>query len=56
MAQAFAEMYRVLTRDGLCSVMFAHKTTSDWETIVNGLLKAGLVVTSQLASSHRAKW
>jgi adenine-specific DNA methylase len=45
MAQAFAEMHRVLGDDGICGVMFAHKTTSAWETIIAGLLRSGLRVT-----------
>jgi adenine-specific DNA methylase len=46
MAQAFAEMHRMLANTGICTVMFAHKTTAAWETIIAGLLKSGLVVTS----------
>ena len=44
MAGAFAEMFRVLTKHGTACVMFAHKTSSAWETIITGLLKAGLQV------------
>ena len=43
---AFREMNRVLRKDGICAVMFAHKTTLAWETTIGGLLKAGLLVTS----------
>jgi adenine-specific DNA methylase len=46
MLQAFREAFRCLHDDGVCCVMFAHKTTSAWETIVTSLTKAGLVVTS----------
>jgi adenine-specific DNA methylase len=46
MFAAFAEMRRVLRGDGLCCVMFAHKSTAAWESLIAGLLRAGLVVTS----------
>jgi len=44
MAQAFGEMYRVLDADGTCAVMFAHKTTAAWETIISALIRAGLIL------------
>jgi putative DNA methylase len=44
--QAFGEVYRVLGKNGIAVVMFAHKTTSAWETIVAGLIRSGLLVTS----------
>ena len=46
MASAFSEMYRVLTERGIACIMFAHKTTSAWESIIAGLLKTGLQVTA----------
>jgi adenine-specific DNA methylase len=46
MATAFENVHRVLRADGIFSVMFAHKTTSAWESIISGLLKEGLVVTA----------
>lgn len=45
MMEAFREMYRVLSDHGVCCVMFAHKTTSAWETIISGLMNSGLLVT-----------
>jgi adenine-specific DNA methylase len=45
MAKAFAEIDRVLTEHGVCTVMFAHKTTTAWEALICGLLRSGLVVT-----------
>jgi putative DNA methylase len=45
MVKAFAEIDRVLTKSGICAVMFAHKTTAAWETLIRGLLMSGLVVT-----------
>jgi adenine-specific DNA methylase len=46
MANAFRESRRVLTPDGICCVMFAHKATSAWESLICGLLQSGLVVTA----------
>ena len=40
---AFSEMYRVLGKNGIAAVMFAHKTTSAWETIIAGLIRSGLL-------------
>ena len=46
MRDAFREMARCLGTGGICSVMFAHKSTSAWETLIAGLLKSGLMVTA----------
>jgi adenine-specific DNA methylase len=46
MAEAFGEMFRVIRPSGVALVMFAHKTTAAWESLVSSLMKAGLVVTS----------
>lgn len=45
MAQAFKEMHRTLGIDGVAAVMFAHKETSAWETLITGLIRSGLLVT-----------
>lgn len=46
MTEAFFESQRVLPNDGICVVVFAHKSTAAWETLIGSLLKAGLVVTA----------
>ncbi len=46
MRDAFAEMWRVLDDSSVACIMFAHKTTSAWESVIAGLLRSGLVVTS----------
>jgi putative DNA methylase len=46
MTRAFSEACRVLKPDGIFVVVFAHKSTSAWETLLNSLLEAGLVVTA----------
>lgn len=45
MSKAFGEAYRCLESGGICFVMFAHKTTAAWESIIAALLRAGLLVT-----------
>ncbi len=46
MTKAFSEAHRVLQPSGRCAVMFAHKSTSAWETLIASLLEAGLVTTA----------
>jgi adenine-specific DNA methylase len=46
MQEVFAQIHRGLNRNGVCGVMFAHKTTSAWESIIAGLIRSGLIVTS----------
>jgi adenine-specific DNA methylase len=45
MAEAFREAQRVLDPNGISCVMFAHKTTAAWESIIGALIHSGLVVT-----------
>ncbi len=44
LSQAFSEVARVLRDDGICTVVYAHKAVSAWETLVSSLLTAGLTV------------
>jgi putative DNA methylase len=44
MAQAFKEMHRVLKPKGQATIVFAHKSTDAWETLINALIKAGFTV------------
>jgi adenine-specific DNA methylase len=46
LTQAFREMHRVLKTDGTAVIVFAHKTTEAWETVINALLDAGLYMTA----------
>ena len=46
MAKAFVEMQRVLRPDGIAVIMFAHKSSSAWETLVGALIRAGFQVTA----------
>ena len=46
MREAFVEMRRVLMSTGVASVMFAHKTTTAWESLISGLIASGFSVTA----------
>ncbi len=46
LAKAFAEMHRVLKPNGIAVIVYAHKSTSGWETLINALLDSGLVITA----------
>ena len=45
MSKAFAEGRRVLSRDGIGSVVFAHKTTEGWEALLSGMIRGGWTIT-----------
>ncbi len=45
MARAFAEGRRVLSEDGVGSVVFAHKTTEGWEALLSGMIRGGWTIT-----------
>ncbi|MDY7075912.1 MAG: DUF1156 domain-containing protein [Chloroflexota bacterium] len=46
MARAFAEIHRVLHDDGIAVIMFAHKKSSAWETLISALIRAGFQITA----------
>jgi len=46
MGKAFIQMNNALATSGVTTIVFAHKTTDAWETLVNALLQAGFVPTS----------
>jgi len=43
--RAFQEIHRVLKPDGVAVIVYAHKSTAGWETVINALLDSGLVVS-----------
>ena len=45
MARAFAEGRRVLSEDGVGSIVFAHKTTEGWEALLSGMIQGGWTIT-----------
>ena len=40
------EIHRILRSGGIAVIVYAHKTTEGWETMLNALVEAGLVVTA----------
>lgn len=62
MAGAFREMHRVLTDDGVLTVMFTHKKVEAWDTLATSLIGAGFAIhaswpvhTESEHSLHQAK-
>lgn len=46
LGSAFSEMHRAIKPGGIAVVVYAHKTTEGWETMLNGLVQSGFVVTA----------
>ena len=42
---SFQEIHRVLKPDGIAVIVYAHKSTEGWETLINSLLDSGLIMT-----------
>ena len=61
MAKAFAEGRRVLRDDGIGSVVFAHKTTEGWESLLSGMIRGSWTITgswpisTEMATRLRAR-
>ena len=45
MAKSFSDAYRVLKPGGAITIVYAHKTTLGWATLVDALRSAGFIVT-----------
>ena len=45
LSKSFGEIYRVLKKNGIAIIVYAHKSTDGWETLINSLLDSGLVIT-----------
>ena len=43
--KSFQEIYRVLKPNGTAVIVYAHKSTEGWETLINSLLDSGLIMT-----------
>ena len=43
--KSFQEIYRVLKENGIAIIVYAHKSTAGWETLINSLLNSGLIVS-----------
>ncbi len=46
MGKAFSEIYRVLKKNGLAVIVFAHKDINAWETLLQAINDSKLVITS----------
>lgn len=46
MMKSLREIYRVLKPNSILVLVYAHKTTEGWETLINSLLDSGLVPTA----------
>jgi len=46
LTRAFRKIYRVLKPDGIVVIVFAHKSTEAWETVIGSLLESGLILTA----------
>jgi len=44
--KSFKEISRVLKPNGIATIVYTHKSTSGWETLINSLLESGLVPTA----------
>jgi len=44
--KSFQEICRVLKPDGITVIVYAHKSTEGWETLINSLLDSGLIITA----------
>src|SRR5690606_13248648 len=45
LSASFKEMHRVLRDGGIAVIVYAHKTTEGWETMLNAITQAGFVIT-----------
>jgi len=43
--KSFQEIQRVLKPQGIAVIVYAHKSTEGWETLINSLLDSGLIMT-----------
>ena len=55
LSDSFCEIERVLKPGGVAVIVYAHKTTAGWETMLNALVGAGLVVTASWPIHTEAK-
>ncbi|MFX1284588.1 MAG: DUF1156 domain-containing protein [Promethearchaeota archaeon] len=45
-SESFQEMYRILKPEGIVVIVYAHKSSEGWETMLKALIRAGFVVTA----------
>ncbi len=58
LAKAFQEMHRVLKPNGIAVVVYAHKSTEGWESLMNALLASNLVITAAwpIDTEQKIRW
>jgi len=55
LGKSFKEISRVLKPNGIATIVYAHKSTSGWETVINALLDSELVITASWPLSTERK-
>jgi len=45
LTKSFQEIYRILKPNGITVIVYAHKSTEGWETLINSLLDSGLIMS-----------
>ena len=55
LSKSFMEIHRVLKKNGIAVIVYAHKSTEGWETLINSILESGLVITGALPISTEMK-
>ena len=55
LSKSFQEIHRVLKKDGIVVIVYAHKSTEGWETLINSILESGLVITGAWPISTEMK-
>ena len=46
LTKSFVEISRILKPEGIAVIVYAHKSTDGWESLINSLLSSGLIVTA----------
>ena len=45
LSKSFVEIQRVLKQEGVVVIVYSHKSTEGWETLINSIWNSGLVIT-----------
>jgi adenine-specific DNA methylase len=53
--KSFKEIYRILKKGGVATIVYAHRSTIGWETLINSLIESGLIVTASWPISTERK-
>lgn len=58
LSKAFKEAHRVLKPNGIAVIVYAHKSTEGWETLINALLDSNLVITGvwPIDTEKKVRW